>query len=79
MKIAYIFPTLAKTGGTERMITEKANYFAEQFGYDVTIINCFEKDGDINHFNLSKKVKQKPTPSLNKHQGVVTVPFFHFL
>ena len=58
MKIAYIFPTLAKTGGTERMITEKANYFAEQFGYDVTIINCFEKDGDINHFNLSKKVKQ---------------------
>ena len=58
MKIAYIFSTLAKTGGTERMITEKANYFAEHFGYDVTVINCFEKDGDVNHFYLSKKVNQ---------------------
>lgn len=58
MKIAYIFSTLAKTGGTERMIAEKANYFSEQFGYDVTIIKLFQQDKDANHFILSKKVKQ---------------------
>ena len=58
MKIAYVFSTLAKTGGTERMITEKANYFAEQFGYDVTIITCFQRDDEINYFSLSNKVKQ---------------------
>lgn len=58
MKIAYVFSTLAKTGGTERMITEKANYFAELFGYDVTIINLFQQVKDANHFILSEKVKQ---------------------
>lgn len=58
MKIAYVFSTLAKTGGTERMIIEKANYLAEQFGYDVTIINLFQQVEDANHFILSEKVKQ---------------------
>lgn len=58
MKIAYVFSTLAKTGGTERIITEKTNYLAEQFGYDITIINLFQQDEDTNHFVLSKKVKQ---------------------
>ena len=42
MKIAYIYSTMATKGGTERMITEKANYFSEHFGYDVTIIICFD-------------------------------------
>ena len=58
MKIVYVFSTLAKTGGTERIITEKANYYAEKFGYDITIINCLQHSGDDNHFFLSKKVKQ---------------------
>lgn len=58
MKIAYVYSTLAKTGGTERMITEKANYFVELLGYDVTIINSFQLPGETNHFHLSSKVKQ---------------------
>ena len=58
MKIAYVFSTLAKTGGTERMITDKANYYAEKFGYDVTIINIFQQDKDANFYLLSNKVKQ---------------------
>lgn len=58
MKIAYVFSTLAKTGGTERMITEKANYYAEKFGYDVTIVNLFQQNKDANHYPLSNKVKQ---------------------
>ena len=58
MKIAYIYSTMAKTGGTERMITEKANYFSERFGYDVTIITCFQLAKEENFFPLSNKVKQ---------------------
>ena len=58
MKIAYVFSTLAKTGGTERMIAEKANYLAERFSYDVTIINCFQRDDEANRFPVSEKVKQ---------------------
>lgn len=58
MKIAYIYPTMAVTGGTERMITEKANYLSERYGYDVTIITCFQLANEDNFFPLSKKVKQ---------------------
>ena len=58
MKIAYVYSTMAKSGGTERMITEKANYFSEQLGYDITIITCFQLSNEDNHFNASNKIKQ---------------------
>ncbi len=58
MKIAYVYSTLAKSGGTERMIAEKTSYLAEKFGYDVTIINLFQRIEDINYYLISKKVKQ---------------------
>ena len=58
MKIAYVYSTMAVTGGTERMITEKANYLAERYEYDVTIISCFQSPDEENFFKLSPKVKQ---------------------
>ena len=58
MKIAYVYSTLATTGGTERMITEKVNYYSEHFGYDVTIISCFQTEDENNFFPISPKVKQ---------------------
>lgn len=58
MKIAYVYSTMARPGGTERMITEKANYLSEQFGYDITIISCFQLPNEENFFNKSNKVKQ---------------------
>ena len=38
LKIVYITPAIYSAGGVERVITLKASYFAEQYGYDVTII-----------------------------------------
>nr|WP_320060257.1 glycosyltransferase family 4 protein [uncultured Bacteroides sp.] len=38
MKIAYCLPSLYIAGGMERVLTIKANYFAEKVGYDITII-----------------------------------------
>lgn len=56
MKIAYYLPSLQAPGGIERIVTFKANYLAEHFGYDVTIITS-EQMGKAPHFPLSPKVK----------------------
>lgn len=55
-KIVYCTPSLYMAGGVERVLTMKANYFAENFGYDITIIIT---DGDDKpcFFPLSSKVK----------------------
>ena len=37
-KLVYLTPALYMAGGVERVLTLKANYFAEQFGYEITII-----------------------------------------
>ena len=37
-KIVYCTPAIYSAGGTERVISVKANYFAEYLGYEVTII-----------------------------------------
>ncbi len=58
MKIVYILETLAVVGGSEKIISEKAGYIAEHFGYDVSIISCTQKDGQDNAFPLSTKVRQ---------------------
>lgn len=55
-KIVYCAPAIYSAGGVERVVSVKASYFAEVYGYDVTIIvtdgpglDCF--------FPLSPKVK----------------------
>ena len=59
MKIAYVYSTMATTGGTERMITEKVNYLSEHFGYDITIITCIQLPNEENYFAMSEKVEGK--------------------
>lgn len=56
LKIVYITPAIYSAGGVERVITLKASYFAEQYGYDVTII-VTEGKGRDSFFSLSDKVK----------------------
>lgn len=55
MKIAYCIPSLYISGGMERVLTIKANYFADELGYDVTIIMT---DGGMKppYYELSPKV-----------------------
>ena len=55
-KIVYCTPSLYMAGGVERVLSLKANYFAEQFGYDVTIITTDGEDKGF-FFPLSEKVK----------------------
>ena len=55
-KVVYCTPALYSAGGTERVVSFKANYFAEQLGYDVTIIVTEGNKGN-SFFPLSEKVK----------------------
>ena len=56
LKIVYCTPALYLAGGMERVMTLKANYFAEHFGYDITIVITDGK-GKEPFYALSEKVK----------------------
>lgn len=55
-KIVYCTPALYMAGGVERVLTLKANYFADHFGYDITIILTEGKDKSL-FYPLSDKIK----------------------
>ncbi len=57
-KVAYIIQSLSFKGGTERIITEKANYLAEHCGYDIYIITCTQPSTELNYYHLSNKISQ---------------------
>lgn len=59
IKIAYCIPSLYHTGGMERVLTMKANYFAEIFGYEIHIILTDGKDRSL-YYTLH--------PSITVHQ-----------
>ena len=56
LKIVYCTPALYMAGGVERVLTLKANYFAEHFGYDITIILTEGSDKPL-FYPLSDKIK----------------------
>ena len=59
MKIAYCIPALNYPCGMERVLTLKANYFAEVFGYEIHI---FLTDGE------GRKPYYDLHPSITVHQ-----------
>ena len=56
LKIVYCTPALYMAGGVERVLSLKANYFAEHFNYDITIILTEGKDKPL-FYPLSDKIK----------------------
>ncbi len=56
LKLVYITPALYMAGGVERVLTLKANYFAEHFGFDITII-LTEGKGKPLFYPLSETIK----------------------
>ena len=72
-KIVYCTPALYFAGGMERVLTQKANYFADHFGFDITIILTDGKDKPL-FYPLSDKVK---VINLNiGFEELWTCPFF---
>jgi len=59
MKVVYVIDSLASKGGAERIISEKMSYMAERFGYDVTVITCYQSfENNPNTYHLSPEVRQ---------------------
>lgn len=56
LKIVFCTPALYMAGGVERVLTLKANYFAEHFGYDITIV-LTEGKGKPLFYPLFDKIK----------------------
>lgn len=59
MKIVYIIGSLATQGGTCRMVLEKANLYANKFGYYVTIITFHQSPDQKIVYSLSDAVNHK--------------------
>ena len=55
MKIAYIINNIGNSGGIERVLSTKANYLADVFGYEIHII-VGRKHPDSPFFSFSKKI-----------------------
>lgn len=55
IKIAYCLPSLYISGGMERVLTIKANYFADILGYEIYIILTDGKDKQL-YYPLSPKI-----------------------
>lgn len=58
MKIVYFVESLFLRGGIERIISDKANYLSEHFGYDIYIVTCAQKKSQPNAYYLSKTIHQ---------------------
>ena len=58
MKIVYVIDSLASKGGAERIISEKMSYLTDHFGYDVTVVTCYQPASLPNVYPISSKVKQ---------------------
>lgn len=56
MKIVYLYDSLALIGGLERILTDKMNYLADVYGYDVFLITSSQGNKPF-AFPLSTKVK----------------------
>ena len=56
LKIVYITPSIHTADGAARVLTMKANYFAEHFGYDITIL-LTEGKGLPFFYHVSDKIK----------------------
>lgn len=56
LKLVYITPSIHTADGAARVLTLKANYFAEHYGYDITII-LTEAKGQPFFYHVSDKIK----------------------
>lgn len=56
MKIAYILSSFFAKAGTERILSDKMNYLASRYGYDITFIT-YEQGNHPMAFSLDKRIR----------------------
>lgn len=81
MRIVYIYTALTSMGGVDRIISVKANFFAEKYGYEVYIIT----DSQATRppiFPLSSKVKHIDLNidfDIQYHHKIITRAFYYII
>lgn len=59
MRIVYVIDSLASKGGAERILSDKMNYLATHYGYEVYVITCYQNAAiQPNAYYLSEHVRQ---------------------
>lgn len=59
MRIVYIIDSLSNKGGAERVISEKMSYMVTHYGYDLSVITCYQFPKTMpNCYYLPENVKQ---------------------
>lgn len=59
MKIVYVIDSLASKGGAERILSDKMNYMAARYGYEVYVVTCYQDFNKMpNAYYLSDRVTQ---------------------
>lgn len=58
MIIVYVIDSLASKGGAERVIINKMEYMVNHFGYDISIITCYQDKETPNAYPLPDGIKQ---------------------
>ena len=58
MKIVYVIDSLASKGGAERVIINKMDYMVNHFGYDISIITCYQDKDTPNAYPIPNGIKQ---------------------
>ena len=56
MKLVYCIPSLDSAGGTERVLTNKVNYLAEHYGWEIHIV-LTERQKGAPYFPLHPSVR----------------------
>ena len=72
MRIIYTIEDISVKGGAENIITQKANHFATEYGYDVLIVSIY-KDERPASYPLAKGVRliSLNIPFIAKHCNVI--------
>ena len=58
MKIVYVIDSLASKGGAERVIINKMDYMVNHFGYDISIITCYQDKDTPNAYPVPSGIRQ---------------------
>ncbi len=59
MMIVYIIDSLSNKGGAERVISEKMSYMVTHYGYDVSVITCYQFPKTMpNCYDMPNNVRQ---------------------
>jgi glycosyltransferase involved in cell wall biosynthesis len=76
MKILYCIGSLAQTGGTEKVLANKANYFSEKLGWDIHILINDQKDKPYAYtYNKAIKIHDM---KISSYLSAPIIPYFSY-